>query len=238
MCFQAFVWCVVLVIPDGVALHRVRVSLRLFFFFIPFNFNCPSFHFTRINMGNKSGLLVRPHTYERALVLPVCALVFVYFKSFHSALISLGKFTISSPVFFGVPGTTLSFAAADHDQYLDADGSTELLILIPPDETDTAQCGEADTSTMKVVEKDETMFFTSNRSSYPSTSSTTSVRADCSFLEEIQVLWSQSYVTDRDTTTDGLGGKKPGTRQKIPGFWKRLTILLKNAKKCNFVVII
>ena len=31
---------------------------------------------------------------------------------------------------------------------------------------------------------------------YPSTSSTTSVRADSSILEEIQVMWSQSYATE------------------------------------------
>ena len=40
------------------------------------------------------------------------------------------------------------------------------------------------------------VFFTLNRSFYPSTSSTTSVRADSSILEEIQVLWSQSYATE------------------------------------------
>ena len=34
------------------------------------------------------------------------------------------------------------------------------------------------------------------RSFYPSTSSTTSIRADFSILEEIQVLWSQSYATE------------------------------------------
>ena len=43
------------------------------------------------------------------------------------------------------------------------------------------------------------VFFTLNRSFYPSTSSTTSVRADSSILlliEEIQVLWSQSYAIE------------------------------------------
>ena len=40
------------------------------------------------------------------------------------------------------------------------------------------------------------MFFTLNRSFYPSTSSTISVRADSSILEEIQVMWSQSYATE------------------------------------------
>ena len=40
------------------------------------------------------------------------------------------------------------------------------------------------------------VFFTLTRSFYPSTTSTTSVRADSSILEEIQVLWSQSYATE------------------------------------------
>ena len=40
------------------------------------------------------------------------------------------------------------------------------------------------------------VFFTLNRSFYPSTSSTTSVRADSPILEEIQVMWSQSYATE------------------------------------------
>ena len=40
------------------------------------------------------------------------------------------------------------------------------------------------------------VFFTLNTSFYPSTSRTTSVRADCSILEETQVPWSQSYVTE------------------------------------------
>ncbi len=40
------------------------------------------------------------------------------------------------------------------------------------------------------------MFFTLNRSFYPSTFSTTSVRAGSSILEEIQVLWAQSYATE------------------------------------------
>ena len=38
--------------------------------------------------------------------------------------------------------------------------------------------------------------FTFNRSFYPSTSSTTIDRYDSSILEEIQVLWSQSYATE------------------------------------------
>ena len=41
------------------------------------------------------------------------------------------------------------------------------------------------------------VFFILNHSFYPSTSSTTSVHADSSILEEIQVLlWSQSYATE------------------------------------------
>ena len=40
------------------------------------------------------------------------------------------------------------------------------------------------------------VFFTSNRSFYPSASSTTNVRADSSILEEIQGMWSQSYATE------------------------------------------
>ena len=40
------------------------------------------------------------------------------------------------------------------------------------------------------------VFFTLNRSFYPSASSTTSVRADSSILEEIQVMWSQGYATE------------------------------------------
>ena len=40
------------------------------------------------------------------------------------------------------------------------------------------------------------VFFTLNRSFYPSTYSTTSGRADSSILEEIQVLWSQSYAVE------------------------------------------
>ena len=39
------------------------------------------------------------------------------------------------------------------------------------------------------------VFFTLNRSFYPSTS-ITSVRADSLVLEEIQVMWSQSYATE------------------------------------------
>ena len=39
---------------------------------------------------------------------------------------------------------------------------------------------------------------------YASTSSTTSVRADSSILEEIQVLWSQSYATEIVHTSDQL----------------------------------
>ena len=37
--------------------------------------------------------------------------------------------------------------------------------------------------------------FTLSRSFYPSTASTASVRADSPILEEIQVMWSQSYAT-------------------------------------------
>ena len=44
-------------------------------------------------------------------------------------------------------------------------------------------------------------FFTSNRPFYPSTSSTTSVRADYSILEDIQVMWSHSYATEMPGTT-------------------------------------
>ena len=40
------------------------------------------------------------------------------------------------------------------------------------------------------------VFFTLNRSFYPSTSCTTGVRADSSILEEIQVMWSQSYAAE------------------------------------------
>ena len=42
------------------------------------------------------------------------------------------------------------------------------------------------------------VFFTLNRSLYPSTSSTTSVRALSTILErlEIQALWSQNYATE------------------------------------------
>ena len=40
------------------------------------------------------------------------------------------------------------------------------------------------------------VFFTLNRSFYPSTSSTTSVGADSSIVEEIQVLWPQSYAPE------------------------------------------
>ena len=40
------------------------------------------------------------------------------------------------------------------------------------------------------------VLLTLNRSFYPSTSSTTSARADSSILEEIQVLWSPSYATE------------------------------------------
>ena len=42
------------------------------------------------------------------------------------------------------------------------------------------------------------VFFASNRYFYPSTSRTTSVRADSAILEEIQVRWSLNYAT-RDT---------------------------------------
>ena len=38
------------------------------------------------------------------------------------------------------------------------------------------------------------VLFTLNRSFYPSTSSTTSARANASILEEMQVMWSQSYA--------------------------------------------
>ena len=40
------------------------------------------------------------------------------------------------------------------------------------------------------------VLFTLNRSFCPSTSCTTSVRAESSILEEIQVMWSQSYATE------------------------------------------
>ena len=40
------------------------------------------------------------------------------------------------------------------------------------------------------------VFFTLNRYFYPSTSSTTSIRTDSSILEEIHIMWSQSYATE------------------------------------------
>ena len=40
------------------------------------------------------------------------------------------------------------------------------------------------------------VFFPLNRSFYPSTSSTTRVRADSSIVEETQVLWSQIYTAE------------------------------------------
>ena len=46
------------------------------------------------------------------------------------------------------------------------------------------------------VPGDVCVFFKFNRSFYPSTSSTTSLRADSSILEDIKVLWSQSYATE------------------------------------------
>ena len=52
------------------------------------------------------------------------------------------------------------------------------------------------------------VFSTVNRSSYPSTSSATSVGADSSILsfimEDIQVLWAQSYTTEIRSHVPGM----------------------------------
>ena len=56
------------------------------------------------------------------------------------------------------------------------------------------------------------VFFTLNRSLYPSTSSTTRVRADSPILQEIQVLRSRTYATGIHVTcavSTAVGNAKP-----------------------------
>ena len=62
---------------------------------------------------------------------------------------------------------------------------------------------------------------------YPSTSSTTSARADSSILEEIQVLWSQSYATEILLYV---------ATYQLPGTWYSVNTAVGNATSCHLTI--